>query len=139
MRLLLQRPKGRPLRTARGQGTKDVMIRFREVILLLALLFLGGCAAGPNAVANTPGETGTVAGFWLGLWHACIWPITQLCLNYGKRIYSWEVGLSIGGIEVSGKLYTGRSSNTSAPNWRTVPSERIENIINVTATESIAY
>src|SRR5258708_36045693 len=87
MRLLLQRPKGRPLRTARGQGTKDVMIRFREVILLLALLFLAGCAAGPNAVANTPGENGTVAGFWLGLWHGWVCPINFVLSPFPDSVH----------------------------------------------------
>ena len=40
--------------------------------VLLAVLFLSACAAGPNTLAGSPGPEGAVAGFWLGLWHGFI-------------------------------------------------------------------
>lgn len=52
---------------------EDVMKRFViPVVLVLAVLLLAGCAAGPNSAAGTPDGNGDVAGFWMGLWHGFI-------------------------------------------------------------------
>ncbi|HEX2416882.1 MAG TPA: hypothetical protein VHJ83_01985 [Micromonosporaceae bacterium] len=59
-------------------------------ILLVATLFvLAGCAAGPNDVA-TVGET-DLAGFWLGLWHGLISPITFLISLFNDNVSVYEV------------------------------------------------
>jgi len=43
------------------------------VISVLCIMFLVGCAAGPNPNKNTPrSEVKGTAGFWLGLWHGFI-------------------------------------------------------------------
>ncbi|MFH1485857.1 MAG: amidohydrolase family protein [Chloroflexota bacterium] len=43
---------------------------------VLLALSLSACAPGANPLENVPLEGGTVAGFWLGLWHGIIAPIT---------------------------------------------------------------
>jgi hypothetical protein len=43
--------------------------------VVLALLTLSACAAGPNEMVDTGPDP---AGFWLGLWHGLISPITFL-------------------------------------------------------------
>jgi hypothetical protein len=43
---------------------------------LLVILGAASCVAGPNSVVNTAPPNGAVAGFWMGLWHGIICPIT---------------------------------------------------------------
>jgi len=62
------------------------------VITLLALtLVLAACTAGPNSLRNTPNEDGEVAGFWKGIWHGLISPITFILSLFTKNIYVFEV------------------------------------------------
>jgi hypothetical protein len=58
-------------------------------LLAAAVLVLAGCAAGPNDVA-TVGTTDT-AGFWLGLWHGLISPITFLISLFNSDVNVYEV------------------------------------------------
>ena len=44
-------------------------------LVLVAMVLLAGCAPGPNPVLHTP-MCSDPAGFWLGLWHGLIAPIT---------------------------------------------------------------
>lgn len=60
-------------------------------ILILALVMLTGCAAGPNEQTNTPNEDGHVAGFWLGLWHGVIAPITFIISLFKDNVSMYEV------------------------------------------------
>ncbi|WP_152189980.1 hypothetical protein [Georgenia satyanarayanai] len=57
-------------------------------ILVVAALALavGGCAAGVNAVAEPGG-----AGFWLGLWHGIILPITFIVSLFTDTVNIYEV------------------------------------------------
>ena len=41
-------------------------------LLLVSLILLASCTAGPNSLANVATADGTLAGFWLGLWHGFI-------------------------------------------------------------------
>jgi hypothetical protein len=64
--------------------------RVLHLLLLVALaLLLTGCAAGPNELAGTgrPGE----AGFWLGLWHGVISPVTFVISLFSDRVALYEV------------------------------------------------
>jgi hypothetical protein len=62
------------------------------VLILLSLtLILSACAAGPNELRNTPDEDGEVAGFWMGLWHGLISPITFVISLFSKSVYVFEV------------------------------------------------
>jgi len=60
-------------------------------LMLLIVLFLVGCAAGPNTAAHTPASDGSVAGFRLGLWHGIISPITFIISLFSKNVNFYEV------------------------------------------------
>jgi hypothetical protein len=51
---------------------------------------LASCAAGPNAQVGVP-DGGDVAGFWLGLWHGFIAPITFLVSLFTDNVSVYEV------------------------------------------------
>jgi hypothetical protein len=61
------------------------------VLLVVALVMLAGCAAGPNEMVDTPNEAGTVAGFWLGLWHGVIAPITFIISLFNQNVSMYAV------------------------------------------------
>lgn len=66
--------------------------RLRARIALLAVLgavlFLSSCAAGPNAAAGTGEDP---AGFWLGLWHGIIFPVTLVISLFTDNVSVYEV------------------------------------------------
>lgn len=66
----------------RGSGTVLVLSAF-------AVLVLAGCAAGANNVAHV--DAPHVAGFWLGLWHGLICPITFLISLFTDRVSIYDV------------------------------------------------
>lgn len=51
----------------------------------------GGCAAGPNPAMGTPAVDGNIAGFWLGLWHGMISPITFIVSLFESGVHFYEV------------------------------------------------
>jgi hypothetical protein len=55
------------------------------------LLALAGCAPGPNTLTDTPDQEGEVAGFWLGLWHGIIAPITFIISLFSDKVELYEV------------------------------------------------
>lgn len=63
----------------------------RIVLLLMAVLLLVGCLAGPNGQVNRRPETGTIAGFWRGLWHGIIAPITFVISLFTPNVHFYEV------------------------------------------------
>lgn len=60
-------------------------------LLLFIILFLAGCAPGPNHLEKTPDAKGKVAGFWKGLWHGLISPITFIVSLFSKNVRIYEV------------------------------------------------
>lgn len=58
---------------------------------LLLFLVLTSCAPGPNSVEKTAGPEGKIAGFWLGLWHGLISPITFIISLFTKNVDIYEV------------------------------------------------
>ncbi len=52
---------------------------------------LAGSLAGPNPAANTPNDEGRVAGFWLGLWHGMIAPVTLIVSLFSDEVHVYEV------------------------------------------------
>jgi len=58
---------------------------------LLLFLVLSSCAPGPNSVEKTADPEGKTAGFWLGLWHGLISPITFIISVFNKNIDIYEV------------------------------------------------
>lgn len=66
----------------------------RAVLIGLALLlvfFIAGCAAGPNASKGKPDAEGTLAGFWLGLWHGMIAPIAFVISLFKDTVSIYDV------------------------------------------------
>ena len=55
------------------------------------LVLAAGCAAGPNALAHTPNELGVLAGFWRGLWHGAIAPVTLVVSLFSHHVRMYEV------------------------------------------------
>lgn len=47
--------------------------------------------AGPNELENIENQEGKVAGFWLGLWHGLIAPITFIISLFKEDIGVYEV------------------------------------------------
>jgi hypothetical protein len=66
----------------------EVMRRVRVVATgVAALLLLGACAAGVNTAASGTAD----AGFWLGLWHGAISPITFIVSLFKDSVSIYEV------------------------------------------------
>lgn len=66
-------------------------LRLLAGLVLLALL-LAACAAGVNPeVGNAAPDADTAAGFWLGLWHGIIAPVTFLISLFTDSVNFYEV------------------------------------------------
>jgi hypothetical protein len=66
----------------------------RTVIVLIVVvtaLLLAGCAAGPNALVGSADDEGRLAGFWLGIWHGVIAPVTFVISLFSERVHLYEV------------------------------------------------
>lgn len=61
------------------------------LLVLLLILMLTGCAPGPNSLEKVPDEKGKVAGFWKGLWHGLISPITFIISLFTRNVRIYEV------------------------------------------------
>ncbi|MCB2223718.1 MAG: hypothetical protein KQH83_06035 [Actinobacteria bacterium] len=72
-------------------GTTPSTARRALLLVAMAALLLAACAAGPNGAAGVPAETGRVAGFWLGLWHGVIAPITFVISLFGDGVNVYEI------------------------------------------------
>jgi hypothetical protein len=60
-------------------------------IVILLIFVLASCAPGPNALEKTPDSEGKVAGFWKGIWHGFIAPITFIISIFSKSVRLYEV------------------------------------------------
>lgn len=68
------------------------MRRSTMILLLVALaLVLTACAAGVNPAVDAPSPDGVVAGFWLGLWHGIIAPVTFVVSLFIDTVNLYEV------------------------------------------------
>lgn len=67
------------------------MKRLTPIVLIAAVLILAACAAGPNPAVGTPPADGATAGFWLGLWHGAISPITMVISLFTDEVSVYEV------------------------------------------------
>ena len=61
------------------------------ICFALAALLLASCAPGINDQVHTPNADGIVAGFWRGLWHGLIAPITFVISLFSKNVQMHEV------------------------------------------------
>lgn len=62
-----------------------------SVLLVVLVLGLTACAAGPNELAHEPNPEGEVAGLWLGLWHGVIAPVTFVVSLFVEDVHFYEV------------------------------------------------
>lgn len=60
-------------------------------VVLSIVLVVASCAPGPNDAEKTPSAKGKVAGFWMGLWHGLISPITFVISIFSKNVRLYEV------------------------------------------------
>jgi len=68
------------------------MKRVSMLALVLAIIIvLASCAPGPNDAEKTPSAEGRVAGFWRGLWHGFISPVTFVISIFTKNVRLYEV------------------------------------------------
>ncbi len=56
-------------------------------VVVAAVLVLGACAAGVNTEASRTAD----AGFWLGLWHGAISPVTFIISLFKDSVSIYEV------------------------------------------------
>ena len=52
---------------------------------------LTACAAGPNPQAGSAAADGVAAGFWLGLWHGIIVPVTFVVSLFTDTVNIYEI------------------------------------------------
>lgn len=93
------------------------------ILIVLAAFFSWSCAPGPNAIEKTPDSEGKIAGFWLGIWHGLISPITFIISLFSKTVRLYEVhnnggwynfGFVIGaGLFLSGGILGGKKKNSN--------------------------
>jgi hypothetical protein len=60
-------------------------------ILLVLIFVLSSCVAGPNELEKKPNTEGKIAGFWKGIWHGLIAPITFIISIFIKNVRFYEV------------------------------------------------
>lgn len=61
------------------------------VVLVGATLLLAACTAGVNPEVGASPPDGDVAGFWLGLWHGIIAPVTFVISLFTESVSLYEV------------------------------------------------
>jgi hypothetical protein len=59
--------------------------------LLVLIIVLSACAAGVNPEVGTAAGDGVLAGFWRGLWHGIIAPITFIISLFTDNVNVYEV------------------------------------------------
>ncbi len=66
------------------------MKRLIPLVIVLTLL-LAACAAGANPEVGATTVDGDIAGFWTGLWHGLIAPITFVISLFTDNVNLYEV------------------------------------------------
>jgi len=61
------------------------------VAILAALFAVSACAPGPNSLEKTADADGKTAGFFLGLWHGFISPVTFIVSIFSRNVRLYEV------------------------------------------------
>jgi len=82
---------------------------FKVYCLIGIALFLIGCAAGFNPSLGIPDIDNNVAGFWMGLWHGIIIPITWIVSLFTDNVSIYEAHNSGGWYDLGFILGLGTS------------------------------
>lgn len=61
------------------------------LLFFAALMTFTACAPGPNTAEKIPDSEGHIAGFFLGLWHGFISPVTFIISIFTKSVRLYEV------------------------------------------------
>jgi hypothetical protein len=67
------------------------MTRRRLILLLFVVVFIAACTAGVNPEIDSAAPDGDVAGFFMGLWHGFIAPITFFISLFTDNVNLYEV------------------------------------------------
>ena len=67
------------------------MKRIALVLLMSAVILVAGCMAGSNPSVHVPDPGGSVAGFWLGIWHGFIAPIAFIISLFADGVHFYDV------------------------------------------------
>lgn len=65
--------------------------KYVAALLLILIILLAGCTAGPNSFSGTGNAEGEVAGFLMGLWHGCISCITFIISLFSDKVNVYEI------------------------------------------------
>jgi hypothetical protein len=60
-------------------------------IIIFLLLFFVSCTADRNPMVGTEDKEGGVSGFWAGLWHGIIAPVTFVISLFSDNISMYDV------------------------------------------------
>ncbi len=60
-------------------------------MLVIMMLTLSACAPDANQYVRAEISSGRVAGFWIGLWHGIISPVTFLVSLFNRNVGIYEV------------------------------------------------
>ena len=73
--------------------TPGVQVKLRLLVPLavFSILVLGACSAGANPETGVAAADGDIAGFWMGLWHGIIAPITFIISLFRDTVNVYEV------------------------------------------------
>jgi hypothetical protein len=61
------------------------------LIIFLIVVVFSSCLAGPNPMEKMADNEGKVAGFWKGLWHGFLAPVTFIISIFSSKVRFYEV------------------------------------------------
>ena len=61
------------------------------ILAIVSVLVLASCVPGPNPGAGVVDAAGKTYGFWSGLWHGIISPVTFIISLFTKNVNVYEV------------------------------------------------
>lgn len=81
-------------------------------VIFLMVVFLSACLAGPNPMEKKADDEGKVAGFWKGLWHGFLAPVTFIISIFTSKVRFYEVhnsgfGYNFGFVLAAGLFLSG--------------------------------
>jgi uncharacterized membrane protein len=92
-----------------------------SILLLLCLVTLTACVAGQNELGNSAKTDGDPAGFWLGLWHGLISPITLIISLFNHNVGVYEVhnngGWYTSGFVLGLLIFLGSGNRSRSKHW----------------------
>ena len=78
--------------TLAGRRSRPTTTALAVALVVGLALLLGACAAGVNPDVGTPPPGATApAGFWLGLWHGIILPVSWIVSLFTSTVSPYEV------------------------------------------------